>query len=64
MAEHEERIDVLVNNAGAVGEPFESPEEGWDKVMNLNLKSVFFNTSYAWIAQSQRFLSPASQGDQ
>ena len=46
MAEHEDSIDVLVNNAGAAwGESFEShPEEGWDKVMNLNLKSVFFLT--------------------
>lgn len=46
MAEREDSIDVLVNNAGAAwGEPFEShPEEGWDKVMNLNLKSVFFLT--------------------
>ena len=46
MAEHEDSIDILVNNAGAAwGESFEShPEEGWDKVMNLNLKSVFFLT--------------------
>ena len=42
----EERLDILVNNAGAAwGEPFESfPEAGWDKVMDLNVKSPFFLT--------------------
>lgn len=42
----EERLDVLVNNAGAAwGMPFDTfSESGWDKVMNLNLKSVFFLT--------------------
>ncbi len=40
----EPKLDILVNNAGAVwGAPFEIfPESGWDKVMNLNLKSPFF----------------------
>jgi NAD(P)-dependent dehydrogenase (short-subunit alcohol dehydrogenase family) len=35
-----------VNNAGAAwGEAFETfPEKGWDKVMDLNLKSPFFLT--------------------
>ncbi len=44
--EHEERLDVLVNNAGAAwGEPFDTfPEKGWDKVMDLNVKSLFFLT--------------------
>jgi len=39
-------IDVLVNNAGAAwGEPFESfPEAGWDKTMDLNVKSLFYLT--------------------
>jgi len=43
---HEDRLDILVNNAGAAwSEPFEQfPEAGWDKVMNLNLKSPFFLT--------------------
>ncbi len=43
-AEHESRLDILVNNAGAAwGEPFETfPEKGWDKVMDLNVKSPFF----------------------
>lgn len=40
------RLDILVNNAGvAWGADFEAfPESGWDKVMNLNLKSPFFLT--------------------
>ena len=44
--EHEPSLDILVNNAGAAwGAPFESfPEGGWDKVMDLNVKSVFFLT--------------------
>ena len=39
-------LDILVNNAGAAwGAPFdEFPESGWDKVVDLNLKSPFFLT--------------------
>ena len=46
FAEHESKLDILVNNAGAAwGEPFEVfPEIGWDKVMDLNVKSPFFLT--------------------
>jgi NAD(P)-dependent dehydrogenase (short-subunit alcohol dehydrogenase family) len=46
LAEHTDRLDILVNNAGAAwGEPFEVfPEKGWDKVMDLNVKSPFFLT--------------------
>jgi NAD(P)-dependent dehydrogenase (short-subunit alcohol dehydrogenase family) len=42
--EREQTLDILVNNAGAAwGEPFEQfSEKGWDKVMDLNLKSPFF----------------------
>src|SRR4029077_15388659 len=42
----ERRLDILVNNAGASwGADFQSfPESGWDKVMDLNVKSVFFLT--------------------
>src|SRR6266481_4641172 len=42
----EPKLDILVNNAGAAwGAPFdEFPESGWDKVLNLNLKSPFFLT--------------------
>nr|MCW2728818.1 3-oxoacyl-ACP reductase [Aeromicrobium sp.] len=43
---HESSLDILVNNAGAAwGAPFdEFPEAGWDKVMDLNVKSLFFLT--------------------
>jgi NAD(P)-dependent dehydrogenase (short-subunit alcohol dehydrogenase family) len=46
IAEREQHIDILINNAGAAwAAPFDDfPEEGWDKVMNINLKSVFFLT--------------------
>ncbi|MBB4153698.1 NAD(P)-dependent dehydrogenase (short-subunit alcohol dehydrogenase family) [Sphingomonas jinjuensis] len=46
LAEHEQRLDILVNNAGAAwGVPFEQfDEKGWDKVMDLNVKSPFFLT--------------------
>ena len=46
LGEREERLDILVNNAGAAwGAGFEEfPEHGWDKVMDLNLKSPFFLT--------------------
>lgn len=42
----EPKLDILVNNAGAAwGADFdEFPESGWDKVVNLNLKSPFFLT--------------------
>lgn len=45
-AEKESSLDILVNNAGAAwGAPFEEfPEAGWDKVMDLNVKSPFFLT--------------------
>jgi NAD(P)-dependent dehydrogenase (short-subunit alcohol dehydrogenase family) len=37
------RVDILVNNAGATwGAPAEDhPIEAWDKVMNLNVRSLF-----------------------
>jgi NAD(P)-dependent dehydrogenase (short-subunit alcohol dehydrogenase family) len=46
LAQKEKSIDVLVNNAGAGwGAPLEAfPEMGWDKVMDLNVKSPFFLT--------------------
>ncbi len=44
--QHESQLDILVNNAGAAwGAPFDAfPESGWDKVVNLNLKTPFFLT--------------------
>lgn len=46
IMKREPKLDILVNNAGAAwGAPFdEFPETGWDKVMNLNVKSLFFLT--------------------
>jgi NAD(P)-dependent dehydrogenase (short-subunit alcohol dehydrogenase family) len=40
------RVHILFNNAGASwGEPFDTFSElGWDKIMDLNVKSVFFLT--------------------
>ncbi|MDQ0589089.1 SDR family oxidoreductase [Variovorax paradoxus] len=45
-AKHEDALDILVNNAGAAwGAPYdEFPESGWDKVVDLNLKTPFFLT--------------------
>jgi len=47
FTECEQSLDVLINNAGATwGQSIdEYSEEGWDKVVDLNLKSVFFLTS-------------------
>jgi NAD(P)-dependent dehydrogenase (short-subunit alcohol dehydrogenase family) len=46
FAAREEVLDILVNNAGAAwGEAFDTfPEKGWDKVVDLNLKTPFFLT--------------------
>ena len=46
IGEREARLDVLVNNAGASwGAPLEQfPEGGWDKVMDTNVKGIFFLT--------------------
>jgi len=45
-SQHEDQLDILVNNAGAAwGAPFDDfPESGWDKVVDLNLKTPFFLT--------------------
>jgi NAD(P)-dependent dehydrogenase (short-subunit alcohol dehydrogenase family) len=50
VAEREERLDVLVNNAGATwGAPLEEyPEHAFDKLWGINVKGVFYLT--------QRFL--------
>ena len=46
LSHRESKLDILVNNAGvAWGAEFEDfPEMGWDKVMNLNVKTPFFLT--------------------
>lgn len=43
LASRVERLDILVNNAGTTwGAPLESyPAKGWEKVMQLNVTSVF-----------------------
>jgi NAD(P)-dependent dehydrogenase (short-subunit alcohol dehydrogenase family) len=45
-AARESKLDILVNNAGAAWlEKFDQfPEKGWDKVVDLNLKTPFFLT--------------------
>jgi NAD(P)-dependent dehydrogenase (short-subunit alcohol dehydrogenase family) len=45
-AKHESKLDILVNNAGAAwAAEFDAfPEKGWDKVVDLNLKTPFFLT--------------------
>ena len=42
------RLDILVNNAGAAWAAGfgDFPESGWDKVVDLNLKTPFFLTQY------------------
>ena len=46
IAKREEKVDVLINNAGvAWGASLDDfPEHGWDKVMDVNVKGVFFLT--------------------
>ena len=53
-------IDILVNNAGAAwGAPAEDhPLEAWDKVMNLNIRSIFLFSQ----AVAKRCMIPRQQG--
>lgn len=46
LAGRENALDILVNNAGAAwSAPLDSfPEKGWDKVVDLNMKTPFFLT--------------------
>ena len=46
ISKREKHLDILVNNAGVSwGAPIdEFPEIGWDKVMDTNVKGVFFLT--------------------
>jgi NAD(P)-dependent dehydrogenase (short-subunit alcohol dehydrogenase family) len=46
LAHREPRLDILVNNAGAAWlAPFDDfSESGWDKVMDINVKTPFFLT--------------------
>lgn len=46
IAAREPKLDILVNNAGAAwgAAIADFPEDGWDKVVDTNLKAVFFLT--------------------
>ena len=46
IKEREGQVHILVNNAGATwGADIDNfPESGWDKIMDLNVKSLFFLT--------------------
>jgi len=46
VSEQEDHIDILINNAGAnwIVPLDDFPESGWDKVMTINIKSLFFMT--------------------
>jgi NAD(P)-dependent dehydrogenase (short-subunit alcohol dehydrogenase family) len=46
LSERTDNLDILVNNAGASwgAKLDEFPENGWDKVMDTNVKGVFFLT--------------------
>jgi NAD(P)-dependent dehydrogenase (short-subunit alcohol dehydrogenase family) len=46
IIKREPKLDILVNNAGTAwgAKLDEFPESGWDKVINLNLKTPFFLT--------------------
>src|SRR5262249_57551609 len=46
ISRRETSLNILVNNAGAAwGAPLEEyPESGYDKVMDTNVKSIFFLT--------------------
>ena len=63
LASRESKLDVLINNAGtAWGAEFEQfPEAGWDKVMDLNVKSLFFLTQklYPLLSAAASFDRPA-----
>ena len=54
------QIDILVNNAGATwGAPAEDhPLDAWDKVMNLNIRSIFLMSQ----AIGKRSMIPRKQG--
>lgn len=50
VSEKFDRIDIIVNNAGIAGvnkPTHEISEEEWDKVMNVNVKGVFYCTKHA-----------------
>ena len=50
------RVDILHNNValGAHGGPVETSEAEWDRVMNVNLKSMFLTCKYALPAMEKQ----------
>jgi len=48
VTEREEKLDILVNNAGATwGVPMAQHDEAsWDRVLDINVKGVFFLTKH------------------
>jgi NAD(P)-dependent dehydrogenase (short-subunit alcohol dehydrogenase family) len=48
-AEHGERLDILINNAGVVqvGQVDQIDEANWDHVLDTNLKAAFFGVKFA-----------------
>ena len=63
FGKHEDHLAILVNNAGvAWGAPLsEFPEIGWDKVMDTNVKGVFFLTQklLPWLEKQAESESPS-----
>jgi NAD(P)-dependent dehydrogenase (short-subunit alcohol dehydrogenase family) len=43
-----DRLTVLINNSGASwGAPYDDfPESGWDKLMALNVKAIYYGTQH------------------
>ena len=66
ICKRETQLDILVNNAGAAwGADFdEFPESGWDKVVDLNMKTPFFLTQALHAAAAKARRSAPGQGDQ
>ena len=58
VGKHTDHVDILFANAGATwGSEFEKVDErnGWDKVMDLNVKGVFFGVSEWGAGYTSRF---------
>ena len=56
------RIDVLQNNVGALamGGPVETGEADWDRVHNVNLKSIFLTCKYVLPVMERQGAEPLS----